>query len=373
MKPCIALLIASIALTACKEKEAPPQERVRAVKTIQLSSVAVSTTRTLAGIVKSSQESTLSFRVGGRVADVLVHNGDSVKKDQVLARLERKDYRLSVRRAQAQLESTRSNLREATATLQRQQKLKQNDFVAQAAVEHALAAHQAAKSAVEVAETALNNAQQDLNSTELRAPFAGIISARIIEPFIEITAGLKAFELESPQALEVESLIPETLIHNLKIGARVDLQFPTLKTTNLVGSVSEIWAKAERGNAYPVRVRLPDHGADIRSGMTAQLAFKFDAAPKQFQFLIPLSALDMRPPSDGGKLHPDKGIVYRIHEGRAQAVEVRIHGVHGNRLAISDGLREGDDVIAAGAPFLSDGQAVKVWQPTYQQAASINQ
>ena len=373
MKTYIVYLLAAIALTACKKQEAPPPEQVRAVKTMRVTAVESGTTRTLAGVVKSSEKSTLSFRVSGRILEVLVNNGDLVTKGQVLARLEDTEYLLQVRSAQANLDGTRSKLAEMASTLRRQQKLKENNFVAQAAVEHALAAHQAALSGLKVAETALKNAQQDLESTQMTAPFNGTITARQIEPFMEIQAGLSALEIQNERALEVEVLMPETLIHALKLGQHVDVHFPTLKGVQLIGTINEIGAKAERGNAYLVRVKLADHNEDILTGMTAQLAFTFNKNSAASRYLIPLSALDMRLPPKAGAMQPGKGILYRIQEGRARAVEVHIHAVRGNLLEISDGLEEGDYVIIAGAPFLSDGQAVKIWQPTYNTAANINQ
>ena len=373
MKPDIVFLLAAIALTACKQQEAPPPEQVRAVKTMQVTAVESGTTRTLAGIVNSSEKSTLSFRVGGRISEVLVNNGDLVTKGQVLARLEDTEYRLQVHSAQANVDGARSTLAEMASTLQRQQKLKENNFVAQAAVEHALAAHQAALSSVKVAETALKNAQQDLESTQMTAPFKGTITARQVEPFMEIQAGLIALELQNERALEVEVLMPETLIHALQLGQAVAVDFPTLESAQLMGTITEIGAKAERGNAYLVRVKLADHREDILTGMTAQLAFTFNKDSTDSRFLIPLSALDMRLPPKASAMHPDKGILYKIQKGRAQAVEVHIHAARDNLLEISDGLEEGDQVIIAGAPFLSDGQAVKIWQPTYKTAANINQ
>ena len=107
--------------------------------------------------------------------------------------------------------------------------------------------------------------------------------------------------------------------------------------------------------------------------MTAQLAFTFNKNATASRYLIPLSALDMRLPADAGVIHTDKALIYRIHEGHAQAVEVRIHDVRGNLLEVTDGIKEGDQIITAGAAYLSDGQAVKIWQPTYNTAASIKQ
>lgn len=374
MKKLLLLLILPILiLSACKEEAATIEEPVRAVKTLTITEGAKANSRQISGAVKSADESDLSFRVGGRVATVSVKIGDKITKGQTLATLEQKEYKLAVKTAQAKLASARSDLVEKSDSLKRQKNLKKKDFVPQAAVDQAQAAYSAAKSNVDVANTALENTQQDLDNTSLKAPFDGSIATRSVEPFTEVSAGSTVFTLQSEGALKVEVLMPETLIRDVGLGDAVSVKFPTLKDTSVNGVVSEIGAKAESGNAFPVKVELAQTPADIRSGMTAQVTFNFGESDEASVYLIPVSALDVRIPVEQESSVAGEVPVFVLKDGMAQKRMVTIRDIRGNEFEVVGGLKSGDTVITAGVPFIQDGQKVKQWEPTYNIPATIQQ
>ena len=371
MKKRFLLLIPVLLISACKEEAVSVEDPIRPVNTMTITEGSKANSRQISGAVKSADESTLSFRVGGRVATVDVKIGDRITKGQTLATLEKKEYKLAVQTAQAKLASARSDLTEKSDALTRQQNLKKKDFVAQASVDQAQAAYSSAKSNVDVTKTALENAQQDLDNTILKAPFDGAIASRSVEPFTEVTAGSTVFELQSEGALKVEVLMPETLIRDISFGDAVNVKFPTLKDIAVNGVVSEIGAKAESGNAFLVKVQLAKTPADIRSGMTAQVTFNFGEAGEASVYLIPVSALDVRIPPQGQKIDRNKAPVFVIKDGVAQTRMVSIRDIRGNDFEVVDGLNAGDVLITAGTPYISEGQKVKKWQPTYNAPATI--
>ena len=372
MKKLFLLLIPVLLISACKEEAAIIEEPIRAVKTITITESAKANSRQISGAVKSADESALSFRVGGRVASVDANIGDKISAGQTLATLEQKEYKLAVQSAQAKLASARSDLTEKSDALRRQKNLKKKDFVSQAAVDQAQAAFSAAQSNVDVAKTAMENAQQDLDNTALKAPFDGAIASRTVEPFTEVTAGATVFELQSEGALKVEVLMPETLIRDVSLGDAVSVKFPALKDTLVNGLISEIGAKAESGNAFPVKVELAQTPADIRSGMTAQVTFNFGAGESSV-YLIPVSALDVRIPPQGQKIDKTKAPVYILKDGTAQKRMVTIRDIRGNEFEVVEGLNPGDILITAGTPYVSEGQKIKKWEPTYNAPATIKQ
>ncbi len=373
MKKLLLLLFPILFLTACKKDSVILEEPIKAVKTITISEDSKSNSRQISGTVKSADESDLSFRVGGRIASIKVKAGDKVKKGETLAILEQKEYKFAVQTTQAKLASARSDLLEKSDALKRQKNLKKKDFVSQASVDQARAAYGAAKSGVDVARTALQNAQNDLSNTTLKAPFDGAIGTRNAEPFTEISAGKTVFELQSEGSLKVEVLMPETLIRDVSHGDAVNVSFPTLKNQIIGGIISEIGAKAENGNAFPVKVELAKTIADIRSGMTAQVTFNFGKADKDSVYLIPVTALDIRVPSVDEKMVKNKAPVFIVNKGIAEKRIVTIRDIRGNEFEVVDGLKTGDVLIVAGVPFLNEGQKVKIWQPTYNTPATIKQ
>lgn len=374
MKALLVLIMPLLLLSACKKDTEVVAEPIRAVKTLTISEGAKANSRQISGIVKTSNESELSFRVAGRVASVDVKTGDTVKKGQVLAKLEQKTYLLAVQSAKAKLASAKADLLEKSDDLKRQKNLKKKDYVSQAAVEQSQAAYSASKSSVDVAKTVLSNAEEDLNNTVLKAPFDGAIAARSVDAFTEIAAGKAVFDLQSEDGFKVEVLMPETLIRDVSHGDTVHISFPTLSKTIVSGRVSEIGAKANKGNAFPVTVALSETPSEIRVGMTAQVSFNFGEAHDVKIYLIPVSALDVRVPAASEKVVEGTAplFVFNAEKGIAEKRMVKIRDMRGNELEVIGGLKAGDVVIVAGVPFINDGQSVKLWNASYSTPATIN-
>lgn len=374
MRKILILMMPLLLLTACKEEVSITQTPTKAVKTITVSEDSKSNSRQISGVVKTYGESILSFRVGGRVASVNANIGDKVTKGQILAKLEQKEFSLAVQSAKAELASAKANLLQQSDNLKRQQNLKKKDFVAQSAVDQAQASFSAAKSSVDVANAKLKNSQNNLSDTTLKAPFDGSIASRSIEPFVEVVAGREIFNLQNEDGFKVEVLMPETLIGDINQGDSVSVAFPTLTDTTIKGNISEIGAKAETGNAFPISIDLAEKAEGVRSGMTAQVSFNFGVDNEVSVYLIPVSALDVRVPKQANATVKGQASIFTFNQekGIAEKRKVKIRDIRVNEFEVVEGLSDGDMVIVAGVPFLSDGQKIKKWEPTYNAPATIN-
>jgi len=375
MKKLLVFMIPLLLLTSCDQVvETPEVQPARAVKTMVISEASKANSRQISGVVKTADESELSFRVGGRVSSVKVNTGASVTKRQVLATLEKKEFQLALKEAQANLASARADMAEKKDAFRRQKNLKKKNFVSQAAVDKARTTFKTAISDAVVALTHLKTAQNDLEYTTLRAPFSGKIAKRLIDPFVQISAGKAVFQLQSEGSYKIEVLMPETLVRDVSYGDVVSVRFPTLKDVIIGGTITEIGARAESGNAFPVRIKLARTPSDIRSGMTAQVTFNFGETENVSVYLIPVSALDVRisekiidNPSGQAKV-----FVFNSEKHIAEARLITIRDIRGNKLEVVEGLKTGDTLIVAGVPFLTEGQKVKQWEPTYNTPATIN-
>jgi RND family efflux transporter MFP subunit len=369
------ILLISIILACNKATEEPALPPVRAVKTLVISEASKANSRQISGVVKTSKESELSFRVGGRVTSVRVKAGATVSKGKILATLETKLFNLSTKEAQAKLSNAKSQFKEKKDSLARQTALFKQGIVPRVEIDKAQAALDSALSEVKVAQAQLKTTQSDQGDTVLRAPFAGKIAKRMIDPFVVVASGNPVFILQSGAGKNVEALIPETLIRELNFGDAVRVSFPTLKDIIVGGTIIEIGARAESGNAFPVKIKLEKSSADIRAGMTAQVAFNFGQSGSTSVFLIPVSAIDMRVPENPASDPNQNSAPVFIFNKEKQIAEkrmVKIRDIRGNELEVVDGLRAGDVLIVAGAPFLTEGQKVKLWQPTDNTPAKLN-
>ena len=339
------------------------------VKLETVSERATGQVRSISGVVEASDRSALSFQVGGRVTEVNVSVGETVVAGQVLALLDRTNYQIALDSARSQLTSARAKRSEAKEDLDRKLALIDKGFVTQAAVDSARAAYDAAAASVSVSTSDVERAQKDLDRTILSAPFAGTISSREIDPFVEVSVGTTLFEIQSAGDLEVRVLVPETIIREVDYG-QPSVSFPTLKGELFGGAVSEIASRAEAGNAFAVKVALVELGdADIRTGMSAKVTFNFQSYLNGREaFLIPLTAISIKDADLGAQgvrsADRNRAPVF-VYDPEKEVVFKRLVGlgdVRGNDIEVFSGLAEGEQIVTAGVAFLYDGMAARPWQ-----------
>ena len=333
--------------------------------------------RRISGKLVAAESSPLSFGVGGTVEEVLVVQGDVVSQGQRLAALDAEPLRLAVEQARAQLNISRAKVAETKQVYDRTVTLFEKRASSQAEVDTATANHGAARGNLRATQSDLDRKERDLSQAELKAPFAGTIAARSIDPFQEISAGSEAFVLQTADALEAEVRVPETLIRDVDYGQVVQVTFPTLADTVVSGVVSEIGSRVENGNAFPVSIQLSSTEADLRPGMTASVTFNFDAyLDGQTVYLIPLSAIAIelgmirqaraQNTNDTNDAEASRGTapIFVIDDAnQLQVRNIQVGDLRGNQLEVFDGLTAGEKIVSAGVAFLREGMRVELWTP----------
>lgn len=363
--PAALVLVATLALGCSKAPESEV-EAIPRVRVFEVGETTLGQVRTLSGEVAAGTTSPLSFGVAGTVDKVLVTRGASVAPGDLLATLDAKPLKLSLDQARAELSGARAKLEEAEQSYERATKLLAERAVTKA--EHEVATSQlgSARASLQSARSRADQAERDLERTELRAPFSGQIAERSLDAFQEISASEPAFVLQGDQILKVRLQVPDTLIRNVDYGKAAQVRFPTVPDLTLVGIITLIGAQAGAGSAYPVDVQLPETETDLRPGMTASVTFNFDQSPDgEAVYLLPLSAVAV----DVGLLRPGLApltvpvFVLDESSGTLAVREIQVRELRGNRLEVHAGLSPGDKVVSAGVPFLREGMEVEVWQP----------
>lgn len=361
-----ALLLLPLLLPSCSETQEPPEEIVRSIKTISVSRRPIGQLRRLFGVLAASDESELSFQVGGHVQSVAVDAGDRVRAGQLLASLDAQPYQLRLDRSIADLQSARAGLQDtrskvtSTRSLYKQQIASKQDF------DSAKSAFDSAKSSVQAAEAAVSLAQRDLDQTVLVAPVEGLIAERRLEPFQEISPGAPVLLIQSQGGMEVDIRMPETLVHEVQAGQNVVVRMTTrtFAGKEFEGRVTKIGALGLDSNAYPVTIALAESDPRMRPGMTARVDFNFAGSVDETGWLIPINAL--LPGDEQSEAHFTEReafvFVYQPESSTVEKRSVRISGLRGDSVEIRDGLKEGDVVAIAGVHFLVDGQNVALME-----------
>lgn len=347
-----------LSLAACDEEVVETQEDVvRAIKYVMLDQRAGLQSRRIAGVVRAAISSNVAFETGGQIIELLRKSGDKVEAGELIARLDPEPYQLQLSQAENSLAQAIATLDDSQKKFAQQKRLLDQGFTTRTAFDSAEATLKNAEGAVGVAQSQLDLAKRDLAKTDLKAPFAGVIASKTVEVFEEVTGGQAIYAMQTDGEDKIEAALPETLINTVSLGAAVEISFPPLGGVTVTGKVDEIAPLTGDANAYPIEVTLDNAPPGLRSGMSAELTFRFATQATGQAFLVPLAAVKPALGAEGDAtvfvFEPDtKTLDERI---------VTITNVEGNALEIIGKLEAGEIIATAGVSFLHNGMQVELF------------
>lgn len=353
----------AVLLIACGGDE-EPEAVLRPVRYEQVFSTGGSRTRTFSGTAQAALESSLSFKVPGTIERLPVQVGDSVQRRQLIAALDDQDYRVQVQEAEAALARARAQERNSEANYERVRLLYENNTASKSDLDAARANFESAAATVEASDQRLQLARLQLSYTRLTAPVAGAVASVDVDVNENVNPGQPIVMLTSGARHKVEVGIPEVLIGQIRAGDPVTVTFDALPERSFAALVTEVGVAATgMGTTFPVTVLLNQADSDIRSGMAAEVAFRFESSDQRERFIVPAYAVGedragrfvyvVEPTQEG------KGVVRRR---AVESGEITAEGIE-----IFEGLSDGDLLVTAGVSRIQDGLAVRL-QPAEQQS-----
>jgi RND family efflux transporter MFP subunit len=339
-----------IVLAGCKE-ERPTIEAPTPVRVQRIAVETAAEARAYTGVVRARYETDLGFRVAGKIAERLVNIGDRIDKDQVLARLDPADYRLSLESSEAELAAAKSSLAQAAADAQRYEMLLTERHVAPAAYEQKKAAADEARGRVERAERAVSFARNQVAYTELRANDAGVITALPVEVGQVVAVGQLVARVAKLVEREVVVAIPESRLDDAHAGeATVDLWADGSRRYR--STLRELSPQADPvTRTYQARFSIEAADDTVVLGMTATVRL----ARKEGRLLVRLPLGAIYADGSGASvwvITPDN-----THLRRAP---VEVIEFHQNDVLIASGLDAGARVVALGAQLLDENKTIRV-------------
>ncbi|HET9531867.1 MAG TPA: efflux RND transporter periplasmic adaptor subunit [Blastocatellia bacterium] len=380
-------------------------------------SPAGATVLTVSGYVVAHHKIAVGAKVMGRVEWIGVEKGDKVQQGQVLVRLEDDEFRAQVNQAKANLAAAQArldqlragsrpqeklkdraavleaeaNLRNAEAEFERIEYLHRAGVAAKADLDRATAQRDTSRAVLEAArqsssmtdigprveeiraaqaqvqqmKAALDYAETQLASTEIKAPVSGTVLQRIVErgemvtpsAFGESGARTSVVSLADLNDLQIELDISQTDFARLKMGQRAEIipeAFPRLRYT---GYIYEIAPEANRAKAtVQVKVKVENPDDQLRPEMNARVNFLADADSAETgaannRVLVPRLSVVRRDSSD---------FVFVIKGSRVEQRVIRRGEESGDYYYVLEGLSGGEVVVTDGANQLQDGDRVKL-------------
>ncbi|MGV8812816.1 MAG: efflux RND transporter periplasmic adaptor subunit [Gelidibacter sp.] len=297
----------------------------------------------LQGNVTTKNLMTLTPEYNGILTNMYVKEGQQVSKGQTLARID--DGGLSQQLAQQQIQSDL-----AQTTFERQKRLWDEKIGSEIQFLQAKSTYQAQQEAV-------NQIQQQIAKTIVKAPFSGTIDAVITEQGSVVAAGqTQLMRIVNLDNMYIETEVPERYINNITEGKNVEVNFPVLgKTfTAKVRQTSHVINPTNR--TFRAEVAIPNKEKDLKPNLTARL--KINDYTNENAIMIPQSIISEN--AEGEQyvyVVKDKNAK---NQGTASRVIIKTGRTQGDNIEVLEGITDNVELIQEGARSVKDGQTVEV-------------
>lgn len=332
-QPCWLPLLLAATLVACTrdDPEADPVH-IDGLHTFQVQAAEAADGHAWEGVVQAVRQATLTAQTNGRVVTVLRDVNDHVAAGEVLVRLSAMEQQSGVDAARAHVRATEATATEAEANYRRFADLAKDQFVSRAQLDQARMARDSATAARDAARAQLQNAGQQTDYTTIRAPYAGIVATRDVEPGESIGIGQTLMTVFAPDALRIEVTVPQSEADAIRTNPVAAVTLADGRQIN-ADNVTVFPAADASTHAVGIRVQLPSLDAPPQPGLTAKVAFpavKGTAFPR-----VPTRTLVRR---------GEVTAVYVLSDGRPSLRQVRLGDVAGDQVNVISGLKPGDRV-----------------------------
>jgi RND family efflux transporter MFP subunit len=271
----------------------------------------------------------------GNLTEVLVSSGDRVEKGQIIARLDSEEQKIAADQARLTRES-------AAEKLKRYQGLQSASAVTNVEIQDASSALQAAELALQAAELALRR-------RDIPAPYGGIVGIISVNPGDYVTTTTAIARIDDRSEILVDFWVPERFATSVRVGAQVSATAIARPGEAFSGVVEAIDNRIDQeSRTLRVRARIDNPADVLRAGMSFQVTMNF--AGDNFPSVDPLAL----------QWSADGSFVWRVVNGKAEKVNVRIVQRNPDKVLVNAELAENDVIITEGLQRLRPGGDVEV-------------
>lgn len=318
------------------------QQKKEEIATIKVASVELSengSKREFPFISKPFKTTDLSFRVGGPVNQFDVQSGNFYKKGAVIASIDNRDYKIKKEKAQAVYENAESEYKRIAALYEKKNISGSN--------------YEKAKSDLAIAKAAYDVSVNELNDTQLIAPFDGYVQTVSIERFQDVRPSQTIISFIDLSKLKIEAYIPENIAVTANKITNVALHFDAFPKEVFHASVLNVSKGTTSNNLSFLLTASYDNTNNLLAGMSGTLSLSFQNEGTT-RVMIPQVALSNRPSV--------KSFVWVIDKsGKVEYRPVVVGALIGNnKIEIVSGLKAGETVAITSLSLLSEGVSVKI-------------
>jgi membrane fusion protein, multidrug efflux system len=306
----------------------------------------------ITGSVEAERRADLRAEVSAVVVAVLKENGDPVRKGDLLVRLDQTSIRDSLTAAEASARAAAQAYEQAERQYQRMVKLRENGMVSTQQLEDVEIQRNSAQSDREAARTREVTARQQLERTEVRAPFDGIVSDRKVSAGDTAAVGKELMKVIDPTSMRFEGRISADNIGEVKAGQRVNFRIHGFADKDFTGTVTRVNPTANAATRQvEVLVRFED--SKLRPSVAGLYAEGRVETRSTQSLTVPAASV----------VHEgDDAFAWRVKNGTLQKVklDLGVRDARTGQYAVKNGLAEGDAVLRYPGSTLKDGQPAQL-------------
>ena len=319
---------------------------------------------TASGYVVAQRKAAVASKGTGRLIYLGVVEGDKVKKDQIIAKLEDSDVKAQLAEAKANLELQQANLSDTKNTFERQKALFKTGSGTQADLDAADANYKRVLASIDIAKAQVQSAEVALENTIIRAPFDGTVltkNADVGEIVAPLAAGVNSkaavVTIADMSSLQVEADVSESNLEKISSNQDCEIILDAYPGHSYPGYVAKIVPTADRTKAtVMVKVGFKNYDNRVLPEMSAKVIFlskeiKESSRNQQPVLVIPNSAIAQR---------NGQQIVFKVNNNKAVEVRITPGQNFDSYVEIKSGLQNGDMIIDNVNDKIQNGLKVKV-------------
>lgn len=346
-------------LSGCSQESAPEEPVIRPVKAAQVGEKMELSSRALPGRAAATQEVNLSFRVAGPLVQFPVAVGDEVRKGELLARIDPRDFEVELRRVKGQLEKAEAASKLARSEYERLLRIQKQDpgAISESMVASRHEQLERATADIGSLKAAVASAEDALSYSYLKAPFSGTVVKTFAENYEDVRPKQPILRLVDTRRIEFTVSVPEHLISHAAFVENIRVSFDAFEGKAIEAQVKEIGKEASpTTRTYPVTLIMEQPpGFRILPGMAGEARgeLRLTRDDQQGGHDIPLSALFSDKEGASG--------VWVIEDGsRVRLREIKTGRLTDKGILVEEGLSLGEWIVTAGVHYLRDGQQVRI-------------
>lgn len=304
----------------------------------------------ISGELRPQREATVRAELGGQMLQVTVEEGQSVRRGQLLGRIETRTLESARQSAQSMVRSSENALGVATREAERAETLVKAGALAAREVDVARNLVASADAQLADARNRLAAAERDLGDAIINSPIAGIVSRTSVNAGDVVGIGTELFTIIDPSSMRLEASVPSDDLRELKRGSMVDFTVRGYDQA-LEGEIERIAPEADATTRQvPIFVAVPNTGGRLVSGLFAEGRVISDSATG---VVVPANAVN----TTGAVPW-----VLRVKDGRTEKVDVTLglSDPRTERVQIATGVAAGDVLLRGASQGIAPGTAVQV-------------